>query len=188
MRTSRRQSPQVNAGSMADIAFLLLIFFLVTAVIPQDVGIKRKLPAPCPPNENCDGIIKQRNILEVKINAKNELFVENKVIGINELKDVTKDFLDNNGDESCAYCNGLKDETSSENPQSAVVSLTNDKLTSYNFYIKVQDELTKAYFELRRDYTENILKKSTNELTKEELLQVRKAYPFKLSEADVKNQ
>ena len=188
MKTSRRQSPQVNAGSMADIAFLLLIFFLVTAMIPKDIGIKRKLPAPCPPNENCDGIIKQRNILEVKLNSKNELFVENDIIDISELKAITKAFLDNNGDQSCDYCKGLKDELSSENPKAAVVSLTNDKQTSYEFFIKVQDELTKAYYELRRDYSKDILKKPLNKLTKEELLEVKKAYPFKLSEAEVKPQ
>ena len=78
MKSSRRDYPEVNAGSMADIAFLLLIFFLVTAVIPDDKGINRKLPPPCAPNTNCTGApISQRNILEVKINAKDELLVEN---------------------------------------------------------------------------------------------------------------
>nr|WP_321235341.1 biopolymer transporter ExbD [uncultured Psychroserpens sp.] len=188
MKTSRRQSVQVNAGSMADIAFLLLIFFLVTAVIPKDdIGINRKLPAPCPKNADCGGEIHHRNTLEVKINSKNELLVENKITSIDELKEITKLFLDNNGDKSCDYCNGLKDKKSSDSPQKAVVSLTNDKLTSYEFYIKVQDELTKAYYELRNEYSETILKKSSNKLTKEELQKVREAYPFILSEAELKN-
>ena len=189
MKTSRRQSIQVNAGSMADIAFLLLIFFLVTAMIPKaDIGIKRKLPAPCPPNVNCtkDAAL-ERNVLEVYVNSKNELLVENNIISINELKDITKKFLDNNGDTSCEYCNGLKDENSSENPKKAVISLTNDKLTSYDFYINVQDELTKAYYELRNEYSEVVLKKASNELTKEELQMARKAYPFILSAAELKD-
>ena len=184
MKTSRRQHPQVNAGSMADIAFLLLIFFLVTAVIPNDKGINRKLPPPC---EDCPIVdYKQRNILEVKVNFNNELLVENKITSIEDLKDIAKAFLDNNADGSCTHCNGLKDEKSSENPSKAVISLSNDKKTSYDFYIKVQDELTKAYYELRANYSEKILKKSSDKLTKEELLKVRKAYPFILSEAEIR--
>ena len=173
---------------MADIAFLLLIFFLVTAVIPNDKGISRKLAAPCPPDMNCGAEILKKNILEVKVNLNDELFVGNKLITIEDLKDITKTFLDNNADESCNYCHGVKDKNSSDNPQKAVISLSNDLQTSYNFYIKVQDELTKAYYELRKEYSENVLKKSTDQLTKEDLKQVQKAYPFLLSEAEIKNQ
>tara|TARA_R110000751_G_scaffold85381_1_gene170459 strand:+ start:88 stop:657 length:570 start_codon:yes stop_codon:yes gene_type:complete len=189
MKSSRRDYPEVNAGSMADIAFLLLIFFLVTAVIPKDKGINRKLPPPCPVNVDCsDGIvINKRNILEVKVNAKDELLVENEVISIDELKDITKAFLNNNGDGSCDYCVGLADKKSSDNPKKAVVSLANDKMTSYDFYIKVQDEITKAYYELRSDYTTTVLNKPSIELTLEELQAVKKAYPFILSEAEIKN-
>ncbi|OUS00951.1 biopolymer transporter ExbD [Flavobacteriales bacterium 33_180_T64] len=187
MKTSRRQSPQVNAGSMADIAFLLLIFFLVTAMIPNDKGIQRKLPAPCPPNTICDETIKKRNVLEIKINSKNQLLVDNAIISIEELKAITKNFIDNDGDKSCNYCNGLNASEASENPKTAVISLINDKETSYTFYIKVQDEITKAYYELRNEYAKNILKKSSITLTKEELKQVKEAYPFILSEAEVKH-
>ena len=171
---------------MADIAFLLLIFFLVTAVIPKDKGINRKLPAPCLPGQVCETKIIKRNMLEVGINAHNELFVKNKVITINELKSIAKDFLDNNGDKSCTYCNGLSLESSLDNPRSAVISLQNDKLTSYEFYIKVQDELTKAYHELRSTYAYAHFNKTEHELTKEELFEVQKAYPFLLSEAELK--
>ncbi|MDG5491976.1 biopolymer transporter ExbD [Psychroserpens sp. SPM9] len=184
MKTSRRQHPQVNAGSMADIAFLLLIFFLVTAVIPNDKGINRKLPPPC---DDCIVDYEKHNILEVKVNANDELLVNNELVKIDELKTIAKAFLDNNGDGSCLYCNGLKDETSSDNPAKAVISLTNDKSTSYNFYIKVQDELTKAYYELREHYAVNVLNKQSDQLTKEELLKVKKAYPFILSEAEIKD-
>ncbi|MEH6535985.1 MAG: biopolymer transporter ExbD [Psychroserpens sp.] len=188
MNTPRRQRPEVNAGSMADIAFLLLIFFLVTAVIPNDKGINRKLPPPCPPNTDCNNnFVKQRNILEVKVNSKDELLVENEIVSIDELKDIAKAFLNNNGDGTCDYCKGLKDDKSSDNPIKAVISLTNDKMTSYNFYIQVQDELTKAYYELRDEYSETILKKPSDKLTKEDILKVREAYPFILSEAEIKN-
>ncbi|WP_040281954.1 ExbD/TolR family protein [Psychroserpens damuponensis] len=188
MKSTRRHYPEVNAGSMADIAFLLLIFFLVTAVIPKDKGINRKLPAPCPENVNCnDGHVNMRNILVIKVNASNELLVDNELISINELKTITKTFLNNNGDSSCDYCDGLNDISSSDNPQKAIVSLANDTLTSYEFYIKVQDEITKAYYELRRDYAKNKWNKPTNELSIKELQEVKKAYPFKLSEAEIKH-
>ena len=185
MRHSRLM-PDVNAGSMADIAFLLLIFFLVTATIPKDQGINRKLPAPCPEGQNCEIDYHERNILRVALNSKDELMVNDEIITVDALKDVTKAFLDNNGDDSCTYCNGAKLETSSDNPNKAVISLQNDKQTSYNKYIKVQDELTLAYFELRQAYCETVLKKSIDNLTKEELKTVKEAYPFLLSEAATK--
>ena len=189
MRHSRQTAPQVNAGSMADIAFLLLIFFLVTASIPKDdIGIKRTLPPPCPENTDCtDGFKSKRNILEVKVNSQNELLVDNKLTEIEALKDIAISFLDNNGDGSCSYCNGLRDSKSSDNPTEAVISINNDKQTSYEFYIQVQDEITKAYFELRSQYAENILKVSSDKLTKNEIEKVKAAYPFILSEAEIRN-
>jgi biopolymer transport protein ExbD len=187
MKNSRRNYPEVNAGSMADIAFLLLIFFLVTAVIPNDSGINRKLPPPCPIGTDCSGdTVTKRNILEIKINAKDELLVNSNIVSITELKDITKEFLANNGDGSCDYCNGLKHVTLSDNPQKAVVSLSNDSNTSYRFYIAVQDQITKAYYELRSDYALKVLKKSSNELSLEDLKEARKAYPFTLSEVQTK--
>lgn len=186
MKNSRHSMPQVNAGSMADIAFLLLIFFLVTAMIPKDKGIHRILPTPCPDGEICDTQINKRNMLEVSVNSNNELFVENEIITIDQLKSIAKDFLDNNGDKSCDYCKGIHAVISSDNPKTAVISIQNDKQTSYEFYIKIQDELTKAYYELRSDYANTVFNKSVNELTKVELIEVRKAYPFLLSEAELK--
>ena len=186
MKNSRHSMPQVNAGSMADIAFLLLIFFLVTAMIPKDKGINRKLPAPCPPGDICDTQINMRNMLEINVNSNNELFVENEIISIDELKAIAVDFLDNNGDNSCDYCHGKNLKTSSDNPKEAVISLKNDMQTSYAFYIQIQDELTKAYYELRSNYATAKFKKPLKALTKEELLVIREAYPFKLSEAELK--
>ncbi|MCB0447832.1 MAG: biopolymer transporter ExbD [Gelidibacter sp.] len=179
-------SPQVNAGSMADIAFLLLIFFLVTTTISADKGINRKLPADCPPGVNCTADIYERNVLRIAINGNDEIFVEDKIVPIKELKDVVKLFLDNNGDKSCGYCKGLSDHLLSDNPSKAIVSLTNDKLTSYEMYVGVQDILTQAYYELRDDYALTIIGKSSNNLTDSELNQVRKAYPFIISEAETK--
>ncbi|MGC1473424.1 MAG: biopolymer transporter ExbD [Psychroserpens sp.] len=182
MKTFRRQSVEVNAGSMADIAFLLLIFFLVTATIPNDMGIQRKLPAPCPNNEDCGGEIHKRNVLEIMVSAKNELLVDSDIIPITQLKDIAKAFIDNNGDMTCSYCDGLMKATASDHPAEAVISLKNDPLTAYDFYIKVQDELTKAYTELREQYAKTIFEKPLYKLTKGELQIVKAAYPFILSE------
>ncbi len=185
MRQSR-QMPEVNAGSMADIAFLLLIFFLVTAAIPKDKGINRKLPAECPPGVTCDSKIKEHNILRIVVNSKNQIMVNETIIDIKELKDLTKQFLDNNKDGSCNYCNGEQSENASDNPTKAVISLQNDRNTSYNQFIAVQDELTKALFELRKAYSKKTYNKLPEDLTTDELKEVKTAYPFILSEADTK--
>ena len=186
MKSFRHVAPEVNAGSMADIAFLLLIFFLVTTTISVDEGINRKLPKNCPPNTDCTIDINQRNILSIVLNGKDDIFIDNKIIALNELKATVKTFLDNNGDKSCSYCNGKNDPNLSDNPINAVISLQNDKLTSYSFYIEVQDELTKAYYELRSQYATQVLGKTIADLTEEELKTVRNMYPFILSEAETK--
>ena len=178
--------PEVNAGSMADIAFLLLIFFLVTATISSDEGINRILPRECPPEINCTNPVNERNILRIMINNNNEIMIEENIIAIENLKDITKVFLDNNGDGTCSYCNGNKVSNASDNPTKAIVSLQNGKQTTYKQFIAVQNELTKAYYELRHDYSVNVLKKPSDKLSKEEERQVKDAYPFILSEAETK--
>ncbi|OEK08427.1 biopolymer transporter ExbD [Flavivirga aquatica] len=178
--------PEVNAGSMADIAFLLLIFFLVTATISSDAGINRMLPKECPPRMDCNSTIHERNILRIKINNYDEIMIENEIVKLNDLKTISKNFIDNNGDKSCSYCNGLNTLNASDNPKEAVVSLSNDKQTTYKKYIAVQNELTKAYYELRHAYAMNVFGKPSDKLSKEELKQVRDAYPFILSEAETK--
>lgn len=177
--------PEVNAGSMADIAFLLLIFFLVTATISSDEGINRMLPKDCPSGD-CGGIIAERNILRILINNNDEVMIENEVIAMEDLKDITKNFLDNNGDNTCSYCHGEKVISASDNPKKAVVSLQNGKNTTYKQYIAVQNELTKAYYELRQAYSLNVIGKAPDKLSKTEEKQVKDAYPFMLSEAETK--
>ena len=92
---ARRSSPEVNAGSMADIAFLLLIFFLVTTTIETDSGISRKLP-PMEESEE-DVVIKQKNIFTVLLNGKDQLLVEDELMDLKELRESAIEFLDNGG-------------------------------------------------------------------------------------------
>ena len=147
---ARRSAPEVNAGSMADIAFLLLIFFLVTTTIETDSGINRKLP---PMEEIIDPpIIKERNIFTVVVNKNNQILVEEKLMDIRDIRKEAVAFLDNGGglgEEACDYCQGSRDRSSSDNPDKAIISLKNDRETDYKVYISVQNELVAAYNELR---------------------------------------
>ncbi|WP_412984954.1 ExbD/TolR family protein [Pontimicrobium sp. IMCC45349] len=186
MRQSKRSRPEVNAGSMADIAFLLLVFFLVTAVIPDDQGFNRKLPKKCPDGQNCNTDIHDRNILQIILNNKNQVMIEDKVVSLSEVKDITKRFIDNNGDNSCNYCFGAKLSNSSDNPKKAVVSLQTHPESTYEAFIGLQDEITKAYYELRANYAKTRFNKSTEQLTKDEIKELKEVFPFILSEASTR--
>jgi len=163
MRNSR-QAPTVNAGSMADIAFLLLLFFLVATTISQEKGILRKLPDPCPPGQICKTDIHERNILRIALNDTGDLFVGKKELQFSELLNVVKEYIDNNGDDSCNYCTGSKLPNLSENPQNAVISIKTNRNTPYGSFIEVQDEITSAYYELRAEYVKYILIKMSRHL------------------------
>ncbi len=145
---AKRSAPEVNAGSMADIAFLLLIFFLVTTTMEKDSGISRKLP-PIDDTKQEDVVIKQKNIFTVLINNKDQLLVEDELMTLKDLRAAAVVFLDNGGDGSCNYCKGTKDQSSSDNPDKAIISLKNARETSYAQYISVQNELVGAYNVLR---------------------------------------
>lgn len=149
---AKRSAPEVNAGSMADIAFLLLIFFLVTTTIEKDSGINRKLP-PMEESEE-DVIIKQKNIFTVLLNKHDQLLVEDEIMDIKDLRAAAVEFLDNGGDvdndgNRCDYCQGKRDPSSSDHPDKAIISLKNERETSYAMYISVQNELVAAYNVLR---------------------------------------
>tara|TARA_B110000908_G_scaffold21366_1_gene24121 strand:- start:9 stop:560 length:552 start_codon:yes stop_codon:yes gene_type:complete len=178
MASSRRGLPEINAGSMADIAFLLLIFFLVTTTMDVDTGIARKLP-PMPEEElqEDDSQIHAKNIYVVLINANNQLLVEGELMDISQLRDGAKDFIDNNG----------RIASSSENPEKAIISLQNDRGTEYMTYIRVQNELAAAYNELRNKAALNKFGERYADLNKTQKKEIRKMYPQKISEAEPKN-
>ena len=147
---AKRAAPEVNAGSMADIAFLLLIFFLVTTTIETDSGLNRKLP---PLEDQVDPpITREKNIFTVLVSKNDQLLVEEKLADIEDLRSLAISFLDNGGgvaDEACDYCQGERNESSSDNPDKAIISLKSDRETSYKVYIAVQNELVAAYNDLR---------------------------------------
>lgn len=199
----RKGAPEVNAGSMADIAFLLLIFFLVTTTIETDAGLDRMLPPIEPPDT--DVIIKQKNIFVVNINKNGQLLVEEQLMDIRDLRAAAIAFLDNGGSPSgtpeyCNYCKGKRDEKSSDSPQKAIISLKNDRETTYSTYITVQNELVAAYNDLRnrearrlygREFTEMESEylnpetpSSVRDELKEKVQKIQELFPQKLSEAE----
>ena len=199
-----RKSPEVNAGSMADIAFLLLIFFLVTTTIETDSGINRKLP---PMEDQIDPpIIKEKILINNNCKNNNQLLVEESLTDIKDLRGLAMDFLDNGGgigEEACEYCQGERSPRSSDNPEKAIISLKNDRETPYKAYIAVQNELVAAYNELRNRefmklypsegltyfeadfiYNDPRTTGDQKEDLREKLSVVKKLYPQKLSEAE----
>jgi hypothetical protein len=201
----RRATPEVNAGSMADIAFLLLIFFLVTTTIEKDKGIARQLPPIEPPTE-APPLIKEKNLFIVNVNKDDQLLVEDNLMELKDLRQAAIAFLDNGGapsgsPEYCNYCKGARSPSSSDNPDKAVISVQNDRLTSYKMYIAVQNELVAAYNFLRDREAERLygwkfteMNKAINEgsfkgnedAAKEKLEAIQKLFPLKLSEAEPK--
>ena len=177
MARNRRGLPEINAGSMADIAFLLLIFFLVTTTMDQDTGIARKLPPMPEEEQEKPPEIKAKNIYVVLINSKNELLVEGEWTEISQLKEGAKAFINNNG----------VDPTSSDSPEKAIISLQNDRGTEYVTYIRVQNELAAAYNELRNDAALSKFGEQFNNLNKTQQKEIKKMYPQKISEAEPKN-
>lgn len=163
----RKGAPEVNAGSMADIAFLLLIFFLVTTTIETDAGLDRQLPPIEPPEE--DVIIKQKNIFTVLVNKEGRLLVEEAPIRLEDLKASAMNFLENGADGTCTYCKGDKNPNSSDNPTKAIISLKNDRETKYSTYITVQNELVGAYNELRNREAQRLFGRSFVEMENEYL-------------------
>jgi hypothetical protein len=202
---ARRASPEVNAGSMADIAFLLLIFFLVTTTIEKDKGIARQLP-PKQDEEIPPPPLKEKNIFIVNVNKDNQLLVEEELMELKDLRQAAITFLDNGGapagsPEHCNYCQGMRSTSSSDNPIKAVISVQNDRLTSYETYISVQNELVAAYNFLRDRESQRLygwkfteVKNALNEgnyygnkmAAQEGISAVQALFPLKLSEAEPK--
>lgn len=208
---AKRSIPEVNAGSMADIAFLLLIFFLVTTTIEQDNGITRKLPrweeVP-PPNPP---VIKKKNIFTVVVNKNDQMLVEDELMELKDLKKAAMEFIDNGGGtsaegEKCDYCQGARSAESSDHPAKAIIALKNERETTYSTYVSIQNELGAAYTDLRNreavrmygagnTYTvmnaiykdPKVKDESLKEKLKTRLDKLKKMYPQIISEAESKS-
>ena len=185
-----KKTPEINSSSTADIAFLLLCYFLMTSTMGEDSGLQRRLPPM--PNENQevqDQKINRRNIIVVKINSQDRLLAGNDAIDVSLLKDRIKEFLTNPSDDPTLPEKSPKDiEGFGTYPVSkGVISLQNDRGTSYQAYIAVQNELVKAINELRDDFSKKYYGKLYSQLTEDQQKIAREAIPQNISEAEPKD-
>jgi biopolymer transport protein ExbD len=186
-----RKLGQINASSMADISFLLLIFFLVTTSMNVSTGLTRRLPPPLPPDQQPQDIdIKKRNIFVVKINSMNQLLVQGEELNIRELKDKAKEFIKNEANDPhlpqlTQFNFDLLGDI--QYTKDHVISVQNDVDTQYQAYIDVQNELVAAYNELRNELSQDKFGKTFDELDEAQQKEVQTVYPQKISEAEPKN-
>lgn len=187
----KRKVPEINSSSMADIAFLLLIFFLVTTTMAVNKGLARRLPPPVPADQKTEDLkVKERNVFVVLINSDNQLLVQNEYMDISKLKDKAKEFIVNNNDDPNMPERSVMNIEYFGNvmvTKDHVISLQNDRGTSYSKYIEVQNELVAAYNELRNDLARTKWGVSYNELDESKQNAVQKFFPQKISEAEPKN-
>ena len=191
MAKGKRSVPEINSSSTADIAFLLLIFFLITTSMDTDRGLARRLPPPPEKDQKIDDIIvKERNVLAVRLNSNDQLMCGSDYITIKQLRQRAKDFIAN------PYNDEKLPEKNEKNipyfgkvmvTENHVISLQNDRGTSYQAYIDVQNELVAAYNELRNELAQEKWQKDYNQLDEEQQKAIREYYPQKISEAEPKN-
>lgn len=165
MKSSRRMNPTVNAGSMADIAFLLLIFFLVSTEIMTEKGI----PIILPPYSETKGPSVTANLYEIWINSSDELLVDKVEMDISLLKESTKQFI---------YSSTAKSASS------LVVSINSDEATSFEAYVQVYAELKKAYKEIWDSESMKLYNRNLSSISKDEFEVIKKKYPLRISEVE----
>ncbi|MCC5944701.1 MAG: biopolymer transporter ExbD [Bernardetiaceae bacterium] len=185
MARKKRETAGVNASSMADIAFLLLIFFLVTTTIASDKGLNVLLP-PKNSDQKQDVEINKRNVYSILINSNNELLIEDKPGRIGQIKRDIKKHVRNYG----------KDPNFSDSPDAAVVSIKTDRGTTYEVYLAVLDRVRAGYHEIRADYIGEIAGRT---ITVDHYLEIaqqkteehriwyeaaRKKFPMRISDAE----
>ena len=185
-----KKTPEIPAASLADIAFMLLIFFLVTTTMDVDSGLERRLPPPPDPNQKNEDInVKERNIFVVLVNAQDQLFVESEYIPVKDLRAKAKEFLDNPANLETLPEKEVKDIPffgPTEIAKNAVISLRNDYGTTYGTYLLVQNELVAAVNDLRDELAMKKWSKKFNDLLPEQQDAIKEIYPQKISEAEPK--
>ncbi len=185
-----RMNPEINAGSMADIAFLLLVFFLVTTTMDVDTGLRRLLPPPIDPNAPPPPPVRERNVFVVLVDMNDRLLVQGELGDIRTLREQTKNFITNPTNDPSLPDKFMEDiENIGEVERSrGVVSLQNDRGTSYEMYISVQNELAAAFNDIRNDLSMEKFGVRFDQLTDPDLVDaIRRAVPLAISEAEPKD-
>jgi biopolymer transport protein ExbD len=192
MAKKKRKVPALNSTSSADIAFIMLLFFLLTSSMDTDRGLPRRLPPPPQKDQKINDVkVKKRNILVVLINSNNQISAGDEYItDMRLLRNKVKEFVENPTNNE-----HMPEKTEVEVPlfgnmmvsKNHVVSLQNDRGTSYQSYITVQSEIVAAYTELRNEISQKKFGKNFMELNEEQQEAVKKIYPQNISEAEPKN-
>ena len=205
MPKTNRKVPGINASSVADVSFLLLCFFLMVSSMDTDSGLARRLPPPPQTEEQTSVDVQRRNLLVVLVNAQNETLVQNQLAthlysnedelrgdgGQVSLKDVVKEFVLNT--QNSPVLPELTEEDFGAPigtvPVTAqhVISIQNDATTSYKAYIAVQNEVVRAYNELREEGARKYFNTTYGELTDDQQEQINNLFPQRISEAEPKN-
>lgn len=186
---AKKETPELNASSLADIAFLLLIFFLVATTMSTDTGLARMLPPIMPNQEDDAPPIKERNVFTVLLNFKNQLLVEGEWLDVKDLRSKAKEFIANPGNlETLPEKTDTEVEFFGTYPVSkGVISLQNDRGSTYQAYLEVQNELQAAYNELREELAKSKFRKSYDDCSEDEQKAIKVIYPQRISEAEPKN-
>ena len=186
----KRNAEGINASSSADIAFLLLIFWLTTTTMNSDKGLQRRLPPMPDENQQQEDVkVNRRNIIQVKINSNDRIIAGGQIMEISEIKDKIVEFvtnplnLENLPEKEMKDIEGFGQYAVSK----GVVSLQNDRGTSYNAYLQVQNELVKAFNEIRDDFAVKNYGKKYNALDEDKQKIIREAIPQSISEAEPKD-
>lgn len=191
MARAKKKVPEVNSSSTADIAFLLLVFFLCTTTMAVNKGLARRLPPPVPAEQKTEDLkVKERNVFVVLLNSNDQLLVQGEYLELANLKDKAKEFIKND-----ANSENLPEKEVIEVEyfgniavtKNHVISLQNDRGTSYSAYISVQNELVAAYNELRNDLAKAKFGQIYDDLPEDQQKAIQKIYPQKISEAEPKN-
>ncbi|MEG1660126.1 MAG: biopolymer transporter ExbD [Bacteroides sp.] len=191
MAKGKRKVPDINSSSTADIAFLLLIFFLITTSMDTDRGLARRLPPPPEKDQKQDeDEINKRNVLQIYLNKDDQLMCGDDYISIEQLKVRAKEFIANQGNDE-----SLPEKVSKDIPffgatmitEKHVISLNNDRGSGYQAYINVQNELVAAYNELRNELAQEKWQQNYADLSEDQQKAIRDIYPQKISEATPKS-
>ncbi|MBO5942239.1 MAG: biopolymer transporter ExbD [Bacteroidales bacterium] len=185
-----KKTPEINSSSTADMAFLLLCFFMMTTTMDQDKGLQRRLPPMPDPNQKAeDQKVNRRNIIVVKINSADRLFAGTEPMDVSQLKDKIKEFLSNPANDPSLPEREEK-EIEGFGPcmvSKGVISLQNDRGTSYQAYIAVQNELVKAVNELRDEFAIANFGQVYIKCDEDQQKIIREAVPQNISEAEPKD-
>lgn len=183
-----KKLPEVPAASLADIAFMLLIFFLVATQMNQDNGLERRLPPWVEQEQETEQDVNERNVFVVLVNRNNDLLVENEWAQVSDLRLKAKEFMANPNNDP-----NLPEKELKEVPffgevmvTKGVISLQNDRDTRYDMYIAVQNELVGAINDLRDDLAMDKFQKPFEKCSEEEQDAIKEIYPSRISEAEPK--